>query len=141
MKTLTLKFPYLHEANKNGILFADDTLSILTNLINIYHNRIPVVYHMTRTDYDYAIGSSVRYATVDPMCVIGHIVEFDSDKEIITIEAKDEYASIITQDNIKLRALVEKFIPEKDATDKRVRTKLKTFIAIDVIQPTEEDKS
>ena len=94
---IELKFPYLHEPNRSGLRFEENTSTQLDFLINKEGRQIPVTWYPSMGEYQYATGSTYRYATVDIMFQVGNVVRYNTDTEMLTLRVREDIAPVINE--------------------------------------------
>lgn len=94
---IELKFPYLHESNRSGLKFEENTSTQLDFLINKENRQIPVTWYPSMGEYQYATGSTYRYATVDIMFQVGNAIHYDMNTEMLTLRVREDIAPTINE--------------------------------------------
>lgn len=110
---IEMAFPHLHEkegGTGEGICFKVGTKSLLDVLFNQMKDReVQVTWYQNLKDYQYAIGSPVRYQSVELQYVVGKVVSFDTATGMMTLHVLETVADeIMSHGKVVLRALVNK---------------------------------
>lgn len=134
METINVKFPYLMEQNENGLMFTSQSSAEVDRIINFNHVSIPVTLYTSKAEYKYALGSTVRYVTVDPMFQVGHVTGYDNTTQEMTIEISDDASEVAKTGKVLPRALVNKVM---DAGIEKID--LVNLICIDILNTGEEN--
>lgn len=128
---VTKKFPYITEPNvKSGLKFSFESVAMINRIINFPGAPdIPVTCYPCKSEYKYAIETSLRYATVDMIFKVGKVVSFDLHNYTVDLDVKDEYADRVTNGKVLLRALIS-----KQTESEELCMKLNRLIAIDILE-------
>lgn len=136
MKNVVVVFPNLWEVNENGLIFSSDSVGILDLRINDSDVPVLVTAYDSKAEYQYAIGSTYRYATVDPMFQVGTVISLNKSTGEMVLEVQDKFAEAIKSGKVLPRATVTKVF---DETVNLERMRIENLIAIDIMTNIQED--
>ena len=131
MTEIALSFPYLDNENENGVLLSGDSAGKLDQLINYNKdNKIRVTLYPAKDELKYALGSAVRYTSVDMMFVVGEISSFDPMNRKVYINIYDE-SNIESVMNGKV---LPRLIGTSVKDGEKAKMKISHLISLDILQ-------
>lgn len=130
MTEVTLKFPYLDKPNKNGVVLSGNAIGRLEQLINYSSGKIKATLYPSKGELDYALSSTVRYATVDPVFEVGEISGFDPTAGKVYVNVYDDR----NVDSVKSGLVLPRMIGKKVKEGSVVKMEITNLISLDILQ-------
>lgn len=127
---IALQFPYLTKMNENGIILSGDSVGKLDQLINYGQSPIKVTLYPSKSELNYALSTTVRYSTIDPVFVVGEISGFDPTNGKVYIKVyNDNDVELVKSGKVLPRMLGTKV---KDGST--IKMKTANLISLDILQ-------
>lgn len=135
MIEIDVKFPYLDDDNLK-FKFTANASGVLDVIMN--HGPAPtqVTLYPSIGELQYALSSSYRYGSIDPMFVVGNVKSYNPATNMMTLRIKDDVdVEAVASGKVNPRMIAKK--KKEDGTE---RWEITHLVSIDILMNYEENK-